>query len=450
MSDARLSPQQALERALASARSQGAQQADVLYAEDGSLSLDVFEGRVKNLERSDSAGLGLRVLVDGRPGYSFTERLSAEAIDRAARDAVALSAFTEALPIELPEPSPVPDADLGLWSDSVETFSPESMLDLLREAESEARAADPRVVNVPHLGCSRSVSRVLLANSRGVLQERRSGSVSTGVGVVARSGEISKMGWDGLSLRETGGFHPSAMARKACERATDLLDAAPIASGSLPILFDKRVAGGFLSLFLSGFLADSVQKGQSRLAGRVGDRIAAAGFRLRTEPHLRAMSGSRLVDAEGVPTKPRSLIEDGVLLGFLHNLETAARDGIRPTGDASRGYSGRVGAGFANAVVPLEGGRSRADLLSSHPRLLQVVKLEGSTGCNAVSGEISIGVQGHLVENGVRVSPVDRVTLSGNFLDLLLDIEAWGDRWKDGVQSVLVPDLLIRKLSLAS
>lgn len=450
MSDTRLSPELALHRALAAARAQGAQQADALYAEDGSLSVDVFEGRVKNLERSDSAGLGLRVLVDGRPGYSFTERLSAEAIDRAARDAVALSAFTEPLPIDLPEPCEVDEIDLGLWSDSVETFAPEAMLDLLREAESQARAADSRVVNVPHLGCSRSVSRVLLANSRGVLRERRSGSVSMGVGVVAKDGEVSKMGWDGISLRESGRFDPSAMARKACERATDLLEASPIPSGVLPVLFDKRVAGGFLSLFLSGFLADSVQKGQSRLAGKVGERIAARGFRLRTEPHLRAMSGSRLVDAEGVATAPRSLVDDGVLQGFLHSLETAARDGIRPTGDASRGYSGRVGAGFSNAVVPLEGGKSRAELLAAHPRLLHVVKLEGSTGCNAVSGEISIGVQGHLVENGVRVSPVDRVTLSGNFLDLLQDIEGWGDRWKDGVQSVLVPDLLVRKLSLAS
>lgn len=450
MDNSRLTPEQALERVLAAARTLGAGQADAIYGEDESLSLDVFEGRVKGLERSDSVGLGVRVLVDGRPGYSFTERLSPEAIDRAARDAVDLSRFTESIPVELPEDSPLPDVDLAVWSESVPDFSPDSMLELLLEAETAAREADPRVENVPHLGCSRSVSRSVVANSRGVLRSRRSGSVAMGVGLVARQGAVSKMGWDGLTLRTTGGFSPREMARTACMRATSLLDASPMAAGPVPVLFDKHVSGSFLSLFLGSFLADSVQKGQSRLAGMVGERIASEGFDLRTEPHMPGMSGSRTSDGEGVPTSPRALVRDGVLLGFLHNLETAARDGIRPTGDASRGYSGRVGASFGNAVVPLEGGLPLDALLKRHPRVLHVVKLDGSSGCNAISGEISIGVQGFLVEHGSVVQPVDRVTLSGNFFEMLKSVEAVGDSWKNGVQSLLVPALLVNGLVVAS
>lgn len=450
MDNSRLTPEQALERVLAAARTLGAGQTDAIYGEDESLSLDVFEGRVKGLERSDSVGLGVRVLVDGRPGYSFTERLSPEAIDRAARDAVDLSRFTESIPVELPEDSPLPDVDLAVWSESVPDFSPDSMLELLLEAETAAREADPRVENVPHLGCSRSVSRSVVANSRGVLRSRRSGSVAMGVGLVARQGAVSKMGWDGLTLRTTGGFSPREMARTACMRATSLLDASPMAAGPVPVLFDKHVSGSFLSLFLGSFLADSVQKGQSRLAGMVGERIASEGFDLRTEPHMPGMSGSRTSDGEGVPTSPRALVRDGVLLGFLHNLETAARDGIRPTGDASRGYSGRVGASFGNAVVPLEGGLPLDALLKRHPRVLHVVKLDGSSGCNAISGEISIGVQGFLVEHGSVVQPVDRVTLSGNFFEMLKSVEAVGDSWKNGVQSLLVPALLVNGLVVAS
>lgn len=450
MDNSRLTPEQAVERILATARAAGAAQADALYAEDESLSLDVFEGRVKSLERSDSVGVGIRVLVDGRPGYSFTERLSAEAVDRAARDAVDLSRFTEPLPVELPSDSPEPSVDLGIWSESVQGFSPDAMLALLLEAESAAREADSRVENIPHLGCTRSVSRSVLGNSRGILRKRLSGSVSMGVGVLAREGAISKMGWDGLAQRVAGNFAPTEMARTACTRATSLLGAAPIASGPIPILFDKHVAGSFLSLFLGAFMADSVQKGQSRLAGRIGERIAASGFSLRTEPHLRGMSGSRTTDGEGIPTAPRALIQDGVLQGFLHNIETATRDGIAPTGDAARGYSGRVGASFGNAVVPLEGGLPHEALLRRHPRLLHVVKLDGSSGCNGISGEISIGVQGFLVENGAVVQPVDRVTLSGNFYEMLQSIDATGDSWKHGVQSLLVPSILVGGLTVAS
>jgi len=116
MDDSHLAPEQAVERILSTALAAGATQADALYAEDESLSVDLLEGRVKNLERSDSAGVGIRVLVDGRPGYSFTERLSIEAIDRAARDAVDLSRFTEAIPVDLPGNPPPRDLDLGIWS----------------------------------------------------------------------------------------------------------------------------------------------------------------------------------------------------------------------------------------------------------------------------------------------------------------------------------------------
>jgi PmbA protein len=215
------------------------------------------------------------------------------------------------------------------------------------------------------------------------------------------------------------------------------------------VLFDERVAGQFLSIFLGSFLADAVQKGQSRLVGKVGQRLAPPGFHLSTQPHLAGMSGSRWFDGEGVPTRPRRLVDDGILQGFLHNIESSSRDGLQPTGDAVRSYTGRVSAGFSNLQVDLAGGHPRGILETSFPRLLHVVKLDGSTGCNSVSGDLSIGVQGFLVE-GTSRTPVDRISLSGNIFDLLSDLEGWGDNYRPGVHSQFVPALLARSLQLAS
>ena len=290
---------------------------------------------------------------------------------------------------------------------------------------------------------------MMLANSRGFRGSRESSSVSFGVGVVAREGDVDKMGWDGISWRDPTQFAPAIMAKEAVARAVSLLDAKPIPSGSIPVLFDERVAGQFLGIFLGSFLADSVQKGQSRLVGKIGERIATAGFQLSTQPHLKGMSGSKWFDGEGIPTRPRSLVEDGVLKGFLHNLETSAKDGIPATGDASRGYTGRVSAGFSNLQLDCVGGHSLETLRSRFPRCLHVVKLEGSTGCNPVSGDISIGVQGFLIENSV-ITPVDRVSLSGNFFDLLRKLEGLGDRYRPGVHSHFVPALLFSEMDLAS
>jgi len=451
-----MEPREALALALEEARAAGAHEADAIWEESESLSLDAFEGKVQNLERSDSAGLGLRALVDGRPGYSFTERLAPDAVRRCARDAVALARFTDPLGLHLPSPemqvgpgSPYHSEDLGLWVPAVEGFDPKAMLDSCLAAEAKARQADPRVVNIPHLGASRSTGRMLLANSKGFLGERRSGSASFGIGVVSRQDGIDKMGWDGITWRDPSRLDPEGIALQAVERSVELLGARPIPSGPLPVLLDERVSAQFLSIFLGAFLADAVQKGSSRLVGRVGERLAPPDFHLSTQPHLKEMSGSRAFDGEGLATSPRRLVDDGILRGFLHNLETSAREGIAPTGDAVRGYTGRVSAGFSNLQVELVGGRSRETLEQAFPKVLHVVKLEGSTGCNPISGDISIGVQGFLVQGGSR-TPVDRVSLSGNIFEMLSELEGWGDGYRVGIRSQFVPCLLARSLRLAS
>lgn len=443
-----LGAEAALERILAKAQEAGARECDAVFEESESLSVEVFEGELKNLERSDSVGIGLRVLVDGKPGYSFTERLTAEAIDRCAQDAVALSRFTDSIGIELPSPSEIPWLDLGLRQNGA-AWSPDEMIRACLEAESVAKDADPRVHNVPHLGGTRARGRMVLANSKGFVGARESSSVSFGIGVVAREGGVDKMGWDGISWRDPAKIDPAALAREAVSRATSLLGAAPVPSGSVAVCFDERISGQFLGIFLGAFLADSVQKGQSRLAGRIGEKIAVEGWHLSTQPHLQAMAGSKLFDAEGIPTRPRRLVDDGVLVDLLHNLETARREGRPSPGDAVRGYTGKVGAGFSNLQVDIAAGASKTDLLGRFPRVLHVVKLEGSTGCNPVSGDISIGVQGFLIERGF-VRPVDRVSLSGNFFELQTKLAGWGNAYRPGVHSSFVPALLVSEMDLAS
>jgi PmbA protein len=191
-----------------------------------------------------------------------------------------------------------------------------------------------------------------------------------------------------------------------------------------------------------------VHKGQSRLAGKLGQTIAPDFFNLTSDPHLPEWPGSHLFDSEGVITRRLRVVENGALQTFLHNLESAKKDGVPPTGTGSRGYSGKAGTGFANYVVD-KGARTLDDLLNAHASCFYVVKLEGGSGCSSVSGEISIGAQGFWVEQGKIVRPVDRVTLSGNFFELLPKVEAFSNAWSDSFSSVKVADTLIREMNVA-
>jgi PmbA protein len=232
------------------------------------------------------------------------------------------------------------------------------------------------------------------------------------------------------------------------ERATELLGAGPIASGSYPVAFSNRTAPSIMSMFGSPFFAEAVQKGQSRLAGKVGQAVAAPLLDIVCDPHIPGAPGSHLFDGEGVVTARLEVVKQGVLQTYLYNLESAKKAGVTPTGSGSRGYSGKAGTGFSNYIVP-KGDKSLEDLLGAYPKCLLVTKLEGGSGCSAISGEISIGVQGFWYEQGRRIRPVDRITLSSNFFEMLLLVRGFSRDYSESFSSVKVPDMLVESMHVS-
>lgn len=445
-----LAPHQAVETLFETARKKGAEKFDAVAGESDSLGLELFEGKIKNTEISASRGIGIRLFRDGRPGFAFTERLTPEALKRTVDDAWSHAALTDAVDLDLPQPAPLPDIDLRSFNSALESVTLEEMKTLGLELEARAKEGDPRIENVPYLGTARGSGYALVANSNGVLFEERSNSISAYVGVVARQDEVRKMGVcsrGGRSL-DRATIDPDIMARTAVERATELLDASPLPSGTYPVVLSNRVGAQLFGMFGSPFFAEAAQKGQSRLKDKIGQTIASPLFTLLSDPFRPEFPGSQLFDGEGVPAQRLEIVKDGVLQTFLYNLESAKKAGVPPTGTGARGYSGKAGTGFSNYLVP-PGGDSLESLLARYPKCLLVVKLEGGAGCSAISGEISIGAQGFLYENGQRVRAVDRVTLSTNFFDLLPKIQGLSNRYSESFSSVKVPDVLVEEVYVA-
>jgi PmbA protein len=154
------------------------------------------------------------------------------------------------------------------------------------------------------------------------------------------------------------------------------------------------------------------------------------------------------VDAEGVTTRPLPLIDRGRFANFLYHIESARKEGKASTGHAGRGYSSGITTRTHNLVLPA-GPHSLDALIALEPRCLLVTELEGGAGCNPLSGDISIGVQGFLVEQGRRVQPVDSVTVAGNFYDLLKEIRALGQDYQPNLSRLFIPPLLVHGLALA-
>ena len=442
-----LAPAEALDFIGAEAKRLGADRYDAVAGESESMGLELFEGKVKSTEISNSRGIGIRLFKGKRPGFAFTEKMSREAITQTVKDAISHTLLTDEVEMDLPQPQALPTLDLKSFNPALEEVGLDRMKALGLEMETLAREADARIDNIPYLGVSRSSGMSMVRNSNGVDYSSRSNVVSSGIGVVAKDGEAKKMGVYSNGARSFA-FDARFMAGKAVERAVELLGAEPIAGGRYPVVFSNRVSPSIFSMFSSPFYAEAVQKGQSRLSGKIGQAIAVPALNVTCHPHIPGAPGSHLFDGEGVVTQVLEVIKAGVLQTYLYNLESAIKEGRPPTGTGSRGYSGKAGTGFSNYIVD-KGEQSVADLLSAYPECLYVTKLEGGSGCSSISGEISIGVQGFWYEQGRRVKPVDKVTLSSNWFELLLAIRGLSDAYSDAFSSVKVPDILVESMYLA-
>jgi PmbA protein len=424
--------------------------ADVMLARDEKLTLRIDKGRVEKVDQATALGLGVRLVQEGRTGLAFTERLERETLERTFLAAKENAALLDSTPVVLPDPPPpVPDTGmLGLYNPALDALPVDELAAFGLQAEAAARAADARVTAVPHLLVSRDSSGYEVASTRGVRYRQRSNSVGAYCQVLLQHNGQRKSGSATWSRRQWDPAHARKLGEEAVSRAAGLFGARPIASGKLPVVLDEYCAPALLGMYLGAFSAEAAQKGQSRLKGRLGEAIAVPGLTLLDDPHRVGAPGSRYVDAEGTPTRPLALIEDGRLINFAYHVESGRKEGKASTGHAGRGYNSGIGTRLHNVVWPA--GPHSLDALAAIPsRCLLVTELEGGAGCNPLSGDISIGVQGYLVENGRRLQPVDSVTVAGNFFDLLKNVEAQGNAYQPNLSRLFIPALLVNGMVIA-
>lgn len=441
----------AIEKMTAYAKEYGADQFDILAGESQSSGLSVFQQKIQNLELSANRGIGIRIFQGNQPGYAYTESFTEDALKQTVKDAWSHTNLTGGIDLDLPHQNlkhQEAPSSLHQFNPAINDLSMDAMKDFCMELEQATLDAHEQIINVPYLGYSKNSSMTYFANHHELDIRQERNSCQVGLGAVAQKGDISKLGVESKSGRTPADFDRQIMSKIAVERAIELLDAEPVSHGNYKVLLNNRVSGQLMSMFQSPFFADSIQKGQSKLQGKLGESIASSILTLTNQPWESSLPGSEFFDGEGIATQPITIIQDGQLQSFLYNLETAYKDGVQSNGCASRGYSGKVGTSFANYVVS-PGSESRQEILNAEERVLEIVKLEGGSGCSAISGEISIGAQGFLIENGQRVQAVDRITLSTNYFDLINNIEKVSSEFNEGFSSVRVPDLLINSVSVA-
>lgn len=447
-------PLQIAQVALSRGRRLGAD-LEVYVQESRTVQIKVFAGEPESITVAEPRGIGVRAIRDGRVGYSFTADLSAGGIDRTVREAVANLQAADVDPhAHLPgAPSGAYPVLPGLWRPGVGSTSLEEKIRIALHAETTALSV-PDIEMVEESAYSDEESRVAIASTLGVEAEAEQSFCFTYVMALAGRDGDRQSGLGYSTGREPGELDPESAGREAGEKARVLLGAHPCATGSYTVVFDREVAAALVASIVVALSADSVQKGRSVFAGRIGQQVASPLFTLVDDGLAADGMATNPFDGEGTPQQVTPLIDGGVLRSYLHSAYTARREGgnTTSTGNGSRGsYRSLPGVGASNLMVKAGEG-TVADLLARVGGGLYVESVAGlHSGVNPISGEVSVGVTGRLIEDGTVGRPVREVTIAGDFLQLLGSVsDVAGDgRWIPLRGSVWTPSLAIEGIAVS-
>ncbi len=420
------------------ARAAGADAADAIAIDSTSLTVGRRMDRPEKVEREEARDLGLRVLIGQKQAIVSTTDTSPEALDAVVERAIAMA---RAVP-EDPYAGLAPEDLIGDGAPLTESDDPEEPdIDLLTDraaaAESAAMAVGG-VTNSEGAEASWGRSQVSLVASNGFTGRYAVTRHSLVVSVLAGEGTAMESAYEwsstvfGADLRDA-----DALGREAGERAVARLNPKKGKTKALPVVFDRRVAGGLVGNLASAINGSAIARGTSFLREKMGAQIFPQGVTVREDPFRRRGLRSRAFDAEGLTPAPRDIIADGVLTGWILDLRTARQLGLASTGNASRGTGGPPSPSASNLSL-LPGAQSPAAMIADIEEGVFIDTMFG-TGVNLITGDYSRGFSGFWIENGALTYPVSEMTVAGNLLDIFARITPADDlEHKTGIDAPTV------------
>jgi len=405
------------------------EQLEVVVSHARDTEVRAYDGEIEAFTSAESAGFGVRVVIDGRQGFAYAGSLEADVISGTiadARDNAAFSSFDEFNGIV--EPDGVAVADLDLYDEALAALGPEQKIELALELERLVCAGDHRILGVETAEYADNIGTTVVASTAGVRSVSRETGCSLVAYSLAGSGDEVTTGFGFSVGRGVDELDMGDVARQAVERAVRLLGAGRAPSQRLTVVFDPWVTAQFLSIVGEAFSGTEVLRGRSFLADRVGEAIAPVHVGLVDDPTDLRWPSATATDAEGLATRRNVLIDGGVVQGFLHDGYSARTLGARPTGSAVRsGFKSTPSAG-AQSLAMLPGPHSREAVLAAVGDGVYISDVQGlHSGVNPVSGDFSTGIEGSMIRGGELAEPVKEVTIASTLQRMLAEITMVGD-----------------------
>lgn len=407
----------------------GFEEMEIYYNSNQSIDINVHQQKLEEYNIAETGGVSFRGLYEGQMGYAYAEKIESDSIPLLIEEALSNAKILEMkdeINLFAGSSSYPPSR---AYSDELEQVDANQLIDAAMEMERIAFDQDERVQSVQYCYLTKSIGEVLIANSKGLHCYEKIIHISAGIYLVVNEGESTATGgYSDFALTAFSELDVEEIAKKAVKEAVAKLNAQSIESGRYPVIFREDAATSLLGSYIGLLTAENVQKGYSKFAGKINQQVAGENISFIDDPLMPNVPGNITFDSEGFATKRKEIIKNGQLQTFMHNRKTAKKDGVESTGNAVKsGYRGTLSIGPYNLYVA-PGEQTLGDLVGTIDRGLLIVELQGlNAGINVIAGDFSLAAIGFLIEDGKITQTIDQFTVSGNFFDLINQVELIGN-----------------------
>lgn len=435
-----------LQDLLKKAQGFGATAADAVLADSSSVSVTRRLGQQESLTRSEESEIGLRVFVGRRSAIVSSSDRSPDALVEMAERAVAMARVVPEDDFAgIAEPGQLatgfPDLEL---CDTAE-LTVEQMNEMADAVETAARDVKG-VTNSEGAECGFGKDALYYAASNGFAQGYASSGYSMSVSVIAGEDTGMETDYDYDAATFLSDLRaPEDIGRRAGERAVSALNPRKEQTCQVPVIFDRRISGGFISALAGAISGSAVARGTTLLKDKMGEQIMPSNITIVDDPFLKRGNRSHPFDAEGLAPQKRNIIENGVLTGWILDLASGRQLGLPSTANASRGASAPPSPSPSNFYM-LAGVMSLDDMIRGIDEGFLVTKMLGHGG-SLVTGDYSRGATGFWIRKGKISHPVSEMTIAGNLKDMWMNFTPANDlELRHGIDA---PSLLIQGMTVA-
>lgn len=420
-------------------KQQGATAAEVAISVESGLSASVRLGEVDTVEFHQDKLLGLTVYKGQHKGSVTTTDLRPEALKTLIEAACRIAGYAEEDPY-------AGLADREMMADQIPELdlyhpwrvTPEEAIAWAKQCEAAAMNFDPRISNSEGANFSSHSRYRVYGNSHGFLGAYPSTRHSMSCTVIGQTGESMQRDHDYTIARDGHDLEPwEKIGQRAAERTLNRLNARKIKTTQAPVIFSAEMATGIISHFISAISGGNLYRKSSFLLDYLGKSVFPEFVQIKEVPHIPRALGSAPFDHEGVATKQRDIVQNGVLQSYVLSSYSARKLGLKSTGNSG---------GIHNLLLS-HSDKDLEDLLKQMDRGLLVTELLGH-GVNIVTGDYSRGAAGFWVENGEIQFPVEEVTIAGNLKEMFLHLVAIGNDIEKR-SSILTGSLLFEQMTIA-